>query len=296
MNFKEKIDTFLNTKSNRQKIIVVYWPTASWKTGLSIEIAKYINSEIISTDSRQIFKELDIWTWKVTEEETEWIPHYMLDFIEPNNEYSVWEYKVEAEKYILDIFNSNKVPILCWGTWLYIDSLIYDFNIPNVPADEDLRNELENLRLEKWNQYIWDILKDIDPEYALELHPNNHRYVIRAIEVKKLTWKSKRDFRTEKKSKYDTLFITPYNGDREYLYNRINKRVWMMFDDWLINEVKELLNKYDKSDFWMKTIWYKEVVEHLEWTMTEEECIELVKKHNRNYAKRQLTWFNKYES
>ncbi len=136
MNFKEKIDKFLNIDSKKQKIIVVYWPTASWKTGLSIEIAKYINSEIISTDSRQIFKELDIWTWKVTDDEMDWIPHYMLDIISPDSEYSVWEYKVEAETIISNIINDKKVPILCWGTWLYIDSLIYDFDIPNVPADE----------------------------------------------------------------------------------------------------------------------------------------------------------------
>lgn len=296
MDFKEKIDAFFKKQSDKEKMIVVYWPTASWKTWLSIEIAKYIDSEVISTDSRQIFKELDIWTWKVTDEEMEWIPHYMIDIISPDEEYSVWEYKKLAEKNISTIYSKNKTPILCGWTWLYIDSIIYDFNIPEVPADENLRNSLEEERLEHWNEYVWDKLNKIDPEYAKELHPNNHRYVIRAIEVKMLTWKSKTSFRTDKKLKYDVLFITPYNGDREFLYNRINQRVWMMFDDWLIWEVETLLKKYKKEDFWMKTIWYKEVIECLNWEMTQEECLELVRKNNRNYAKKQLTWFNKYES
>jgi tRNA dimethylallyltransferase len=122
------------------------------------------------------------------------------------------------------------------------------------------------------------------------------RYVIRALEVKILTWKSKRDFREEKTLKYDVLFLTPYIGNRELLYNRINKRVKMMFDEGLIEEVKTLLETYKKSDFWMKTIGYKEVVEYLNWFLTEEECIAMVQKHNRNYAKKQLTWFRKYNN
>jgi tRNA dimethylallyltransferase len=296
MFFKEKVKDFLNKKSDLPKIIVIYWPTASWKTWLSIEVAKLIDSEIISTDSRQIFKYMDIWTWKVTFDEMQWIKHHMLDIIEPDLEYSVWEYKTETEIIINDIISRWKIPILCWWTWLYIDSLIYDFDIPKVPADIDLRNSLEKERLEFWNDYIWEKLNKIDPEYAKELHPNNYRYVIRAIEVKTLTWKSKTEFRTIKTLKYDVLFITPYNGDREKLYSQINKRVQLMFDDWLVSEVKNLLKNYSENDFWLKTIWYKEVISYLNWKINLEECIELVKKHNRNYAKRQLTWFRKYEN
>jgi tRNA dimethylallyltransferase len=296
VSFKEKINRFLKKDSNwKQKLIVIYWPTASWKTSFSIEIAKYLQTEIISTDSRQIFKYLNIWTGKVTEEEKEGILHYMLDFLEPDVEYSVWEFKKEAEKYLEKIFSKWKIPILCWWTGLYIDSLIYDFKIPRVPWDKVLREKLEKERLEKWNEFIWNKLNDIDPEYAKELHPNNYRYVIRWIEVKTLTWKSKLNFRETKKLKYDVLFLTPYDWNREKLYDRINARVHKMFYDWLIKERQDLLKKYNKNDFWMKTIWYKEVVEYLEWKMTLEECIELVKKHNRNYAKRQLTWFRRYE-
>jgi tRNA dimethylallyltransferase len=219
----------------------------------------------------------------------------MLDFLEPNKEYSVWEFKKEALVYLKKIFSKWKIPILCWWTGLYIDSLIYDFEIPRVPSDKDLRKKLEKERQKKWNEFIWNMLNDIDPWYAKELHPNNYRYIIRWIEVKTLTWKSKKDFRKNKNLKYDVLFLTPYDWDRKKLYEIIDKRVEKMFSEWLVAEVKNLLKKYKKNDFWMKTIWYKEVIEYLEWNMSLEECIELVKKHNRNYAKRQLTWFGKYE-
>lgn len=324
MKFKEKVKNFIEKKSDFKKMIVIYWPTASGKTGLSIEVAKYIDSEIISTDSRQIFKDLDIWTWKITKDEKEGIKHYMLDLIKPDKEYSVWEFKKLAEENIEKIYFKWKIPILCGWTWLYIDSLIYDFNIPKIPASEEIRKQLEEEAEKYWNEYVWNKLNKIDPEYASELHFNNIRYIIRAIEIKILTGKSKMDFREEKTLKYDILFLTPYNGDREYLYNRINKRVWMMFNDWLVEEVKELLKSYNKNDFWMKTIWYKEVIDYLEnieniendkkivWKNWKKlslwekvklwlsldlyETIKLVQKNNRNYAKTQLTWFRKYES
>jgi len=295
MIFLEKINDFLNKKTPKQKLIVIYWPTASWKTGLSIEVAKYLNTEVIWADSRQIFKSLDIWTWKVTNDEMQWVKHHMIDIITPDIDYSVWEYKVAAEKCIEDIISKWKIPVLCWGTWLYIDSLIYDFDIPKIPADDNLRDILDKQRQEFWNQYIWDKLNKIDPDYAKELHPNNYRYVIRAIEVKTLTWKSKTEFRTEKSLKYDVLFLTPYNGNREELYDKINLRIKQMFDSWLESEVKWLLTTYKKNDFWLKTIWYKEVIDYFEGNISLQECIELVQKNNRNYAKRQLTWFRKYE-
>lgn len=319
MNYKEKLKIFLEKQANPEnikKMIVIYWPTASWKTWLSIEVAKELNSEIISTDSRQIFKYLDIWTWKVTEEEKKWIAHHMIDIINPDREYSVWEFKKIAEGKISEIYNKWKIPILCWWTWLYIDSLIYDFNIPGIPADEKLRKSLESEAEKYWNEFVYKKLVKIDPEYAKELHYNNIRYVIRAIEVKILTWKSKTEFREEKKLKYDILFLNPYDWNREKLYKNIDKRVQIMFDEWLIDEVKSLLKNYKKDDFWMKTIWYKEIINYLDWTgekytwieklslwekvkqwinLNLEETIDLVKKNNRNYAKKQLTWFRKYK-
>lgn len=296
MDYKDKLKFFLQKKTSLSKIIVIFGPTACWKTWLGIEIAKEINSEIISTDSRQIFKYLNIWTWKVTFEEMSWVKHHMIDIITPNVNYSVWEFKKEAENIIWKLQNVWKIPILVGGTGLYIDSLIYDFDIPKVPADENLRKTLEQEAEKYWKEYVFEKLQKLDPEYSLELHPNNLHYVIRALEVKMLTWKSKRDFRTDKTLKYETLFLTPYDWNREVLYNKINLRVQKMFDDWLIEEVKSILNMwYKKTDFWLKTIWYEEVIDYLDWKITLEECVNLVKQFNRNYAKRQLTWFWKYE-
>jgi len=277
-------------------VVVIYWPTACWKTDLSIEVAKLLWSEIISTDSQQIFKGLDIWTWKISKEEKAWVKHHMIDIIEPSENYSVWEFKNNAEKIIDNLAFKGKVPVLVWWTGLYIDSLIFDFNIPKIPQDEDLRHNLENFRLENWNQKLWDKLNEIDPKYALELHPNNYRYVIRWIEVKTISGKSKLDFRQNKKLKKNVVFITPYDNDREKLYARINYRVEKMFEKGLVWEVEDLLKFYSRDDFWMKSIWYKEVVSFLNGEISKKECIELIQKNSRNYAKRQITWFNKYKN
>ncbi len=295
-NIFKKIDNFISKKTNKNKIIVIYWPTASWKTGLSIEIAKKINSEIISTDSRQIFKYLDIWTWKITNEQMQWIKHYMLDIIEPNEKYSVWEFKKQAEYFLEKIWKKWKIPILCWWTGLYIDSLIYDFDIPKIPADEELRKKLEQEAEKYWKEFLYKKLLEIDPIYAKTIHKNNLQYVIRALEVKIISWKSKLDFVKEKKLKYETLFITPYSWNREELYNNINFRVKQMFDFGLLEEVKKILKLwYKKDDFWLKTIWYKEVIDFLDWKNSFSNTIEKVQQNSRNYAKRQLTWFRKYE-
>ncbi len=321
MDFKEKIQKFLKENINsiskwkNKKLIVIYGPTASWKTQMSIDIAKYIDSEIISTDSRQIFVGLDIWTWKITDSEKQWITHHMIDIITPDNTYSVWEFKKLAEKKMEEIYLKWKIPILCWGTWLYIDTLIYDLNIPKIPADKYIRETLENEAKEYWNEYLYNKLLKLDPLYAKELHFNNIRYIIRALEIKILTWKSKMDFREDKKLKYDTLFLSPYDWNREKLYENIDFRVKQMFEKWFINEVDNLLKIYNKNDFWLQTIWYKEVInyllnlwndyildkklslwekEKLNIKLSLDETIELVQKNNRNYAKKQLTWFKKY--
>lgn len=293
----KKIEEFLQKKSELPKLLVIYWPTASGKTGLSIEIAKQFNSEIIWADSRQIYKYLDIWTGKITEEEKEGIPHNMIDIINPDENYSVWEYKKQVIPLIEEINSRWKLPILCWGTWLYIDSIIYNFSVPEIEPNWELRKELEQIRLERWNEYLWNILNEIDPEYASELHPNNYRYVERAIEVKKTTGKSKKELKAKENKIFDYLLISPDYSDRERLYNKINSRIDEMFNWWLIDEVKYILNLWYKKDcFWLNTIGYKEIVGYLNSEITLDEAINLVKQHNRNYAKRQITWFNKYNN
>jgi len=295
MELEKKLNDFLKKESDKQKIIVIYGPTASGKTALSIDIAKKLDNEIISTDSRQIFKKMDIGTAKITKEEMDGVKHYMIDIIYPDREYSVWEFKKEAENIINDLIWKWKIPVLCWWTGLYIDSLIYDFEIPKVPADWELRKKLEKEAKDFWNEYIYKKLLELDSEYAKTLHPNNVQYVIRALEIKLLTWKSKSEFIKEKIPKYDILFLTPYDKDREKLYERINKRVDLMFEQGLLEEVKNLLKKYKKDDFWLKTIWYAESIEYLDWKISLEEAKEKIKQNSRNYAKRQLTWFRKYE-
>lgn len=296
MNYFQKIQTFWAQNSQNKKIIVVYGPTACWKTWLGIEIAKYLDTEILSTDSRQIFQYLNIGTWKVTKRETQGIPHHMIDIISPDKNYSVWEFKKAAEEIISDLHSKWKIPILVGWTGLYIDSIMYDFDIPEVSADENLRKKLELEAIQFWKNFVYEKLKKIDPEYALEVHPNNLNYVIRGIEVKILTGKSKKDFQTEKKFKYDTLLLTPYDGNRDVLYEKINFRVEKMFEDGLIEEVENILKMwYKKTDFWLKTIGYEEVIWYLEGKYTLSECIAKVQQWNRNYAKRQLTWFSKYK-
>lgn len=294
--FQEKeLNNFLKKKSNK-KLIVIYGPTASWKTAISIDLAKTLNTEIISSDSRQIFRYMDIGTAKITKEEMSWITHHMIDIINPDEEYSVWEFKNEADKIILDLWKAWKIPIICGWTWLYIDSLIYDFSIPKVPPNTKLRKKLEDEAIKYWNEYIYEKLKKLDPLYAKNLHPNNLRYVIRAIEVKMMTWIEKTNFIKEKKLKYETFFINPFLWTREELYERINKRVYMMMDSWLVEEVKKLLSMwYKKTDFWLKTIWYKEIISYLENEVSLDDAISQIQQNTRNYAKRQYTWFKKYE-
>lgn len=296
MNWWEKVEFFLESTSSLPKMIVIYWPTASGKTALSLEVAKHLQSEIISTDSRQIYKYLNIGTGKILPHEMDGIPHHMIDFLDPSSWYSVWEFKNEAQKIIKKLHSQNKIPILAGGTWLYIDSLIYDFDIPKIPEDKKLREKLTQQAHDFGKEFVYKQLLEIDSEYAREIHPNNLNYVIRAIEVKLLSWRSKKDFQTQKILKYDTLFLTPYTWEREKLYKKINSRIGEMFEFGLVEEVENILNMwYHKNHPWLKTIWYKEVIEYLEWSLTREECREKVQQANRNYAKRQLTWFRKYE-
>lgn len=292
MDYKGQLEVFLGKKLDKKKLIVIYGPTGAGKTAMGIEIAKMLETEIISTDSRQIYRGMDIGTGKITEEEKQGIAHHMIDIISPDEEYSVWAFKKKSEEIIQDLHNRWKIPMLVGWTGLYIDSLIFDMNLWKAPHDEKLRKDFSTMDTQEL--YRW--LQDIDSEYAEEIHPNNRPYIERWIEVMILTGKSKREFREEKKLKYDVLFITPFQGDREELYERINTRVWLMFESGLENEVRALIREwYIEENEWMKTIGYQEFFPYFRWKALKEECIEMIKQHSRNYAKRQINWFSKYE-
>jgi len=295
MNYLEKLESFIEKESDKKKLVVIYWPTASWKTSMSIEVAKKLDSDIISTDSRQIFRESDIWTAKITKEEMCWIKHHMIDICDLNEDFSVWEYKKQSEEIMESLYKKNKIPILAGWTGLYIDSLIYDFKIPEVIADKKLRQDLEAEAKLFWVDFLYEKLKKLDPENYQKVHKNNIQYVIRAIEVVLLTWKSKYENPVVKKLKYDVLFLTPYDWNREELYKRIDYRVDLMFEQWLEKEIKNLIKKwYSRNSFWLKSIWYTEYFDYLDWIYSREEMVDKIKQHSRNYAKRQLTWFRKY--
>ena len=283
------------TSPMRQKVIVICGPTASGKTALSIELAKKINGEIVSADSMQIYKNMNIGTAKPTIEEMQGIKHYLIDFISPDERYSVADYKKDAKKAIKEIINKGKVPIVVGGTGLYIDSLIYEIEYPEIEFDEEYRKELENMVEEKGLEYIYEKAKEIDPQAIEKISKNDTKRILRILEIYHATGKNKTQQEIESRKKeveYDYK-VYAINWEREKLYERINKRVDIMIEQGLIEEVKKISEKYNKFPTAMQGLGYKEVVEYLKENCTKEEMIEKIKKETRHYAKRQLTWFRK---
>ena len=283
------------TSPMRQKVIVICGPTASGKTALSIELAKKINGEIVSADSMQIYKDMNIGTAKPTIEEMQGIKHYLIDFISPDERYSVADYKKDAKKAIKEIINKGKVPIVVGGTGLYIDSLIYEIEYPEIEFDEEYRKELENMVEEKGLEYVYEKAKEIDPQAIEKISKNDTKRILRILEIYHATGKNKTQQEIESRKKeveYDYK-VYAINWEREKLYERINKRVDIMIEQGLIEEVKKISEKYNKFPTAMQGLGYKEVVEYLKENCTKEEMIEKIKKETRHYAKRQLTWFRK---
>lgn len=278
----------------KQKVVVIGGPTASGKTDLSIRLAKKINGEIVSADSMQIYKEMNIGTAKPDEDERQGIKHYMLDIINPDERYSVADYKRQAKIAIQEIINKGKTPIVVGGTGLYIDSLIYEIEYVDIQTDLEYRKQLEE-RVEKEGlQKLYEEARKID-ECAMEkISPNDKKRILRVLEIYKQTGKTKTQL--DKQSRKDVQYdykVFAINMDREILYNRINKRVDIMIQKGLIDEVKQIYNKYKMFPTAMQALGYKEVVEYLEDKITKEEMIEKIKQESRRYAKRQLTWFRK---
>ena len=279
----------------KEKVIVICGPTASGKTALSIELAKKINGEIISADSMQIYKEMNIGTAKPTKEEMQGIKHYLLDFVSPNERYSVAQYKQDAKNAIKEIISKGKIPIIVGGTGLYIDSLIYEIEYNDIKIDENYRKELEKIIEEQGLEKLYKNAMQIDPIAMEKISVNDKKRIMRVLEIYKATGKTKTEQELESRKKpvefdYKVFAI---NWDRETLYERINKRVDIMIEQGLIDEVKNILEKYDKFPTAMQGLGYKEVVDYINGIYTKEEMIDKIKMETRRYAKRQLTWFRK---
>lgn len=280
----------------KENLFMIVGPTAIGKTGVSIALTKALNGEIISADSMQIYKYMDIGTAKVKKEEMEGIPHYLVDIINPDQDFTVSNYKDCAKKIITEIHSRGKLPIVVGGTGLYINSLIYDLNFTKVASDNKLRIELEKIGDKYGNKFLHNKLKKIDEESARKIHENDRKRTIRAIEIYKVTGKPmslhNKNFR--KPNNDYNLTIIGLNMDRERLYQRINNRVDLMVSDGLLEEVKNLLNMgYDKNMISMQGIGYKEIIMYLEGHIELDKSIEIIKRGSRNYAKRQLTWFRR---
>ena len=294
--YKEKIDEFVSTTTVLPKVIVIYWPTACGKTALSLDVAEYIGSEIISTDSRQIYRHMDIGTGKIKPSEMRWIPHHMIDVIDPSEIFSVVDFVTQALPIMSTIQAKWNIPILCGGTGLYIDGLLYEMGYPDTPPDWDYRSELEDIRLAKWNQALWNMLESIDPEYAHTLEVGNYRYVMRWLEVMGQTGISKMASAGKKTPRFTPLFLTPYTDtERSTLYANIDQRVSEMFDTWLIWEVEYNASLFSWHCPGLTTIGYREVVDALEGKMSLAGARSLIQQRSRNYAKRQITWNKRYE-
>jgi len=277
----------------KKTLVVIAGPTACGKTAVSVELAKKINGEIISADSMQVYKYMDIGTAKISESEKQGIKHYLIDEFYPDEEYSAAVFKNMAKRYSQEIYQKGKIPILVGGTGFYINAFVNDTDFQNSDVDYSYRQELQKIADDKGNDFLFDMLRKCDPKSCEIIHPNNLKKVIRAIEYFKQTGKpiSQHNAAERKKvSPYDTIFIV-LSMDRKLLYERIDKRVDVMIERGLVDEVSGLLEKYSPSLVSMQGLGYKEIAEYLNGSISLDEAIYSLKKGTRHFAKRQLTWF-----
>lgn len=285
-------------KKNKKTVIAVVGPTASGKTSLSIELAKKLDTEIISADSRQIYKEFDIATAKPSKEEMQGIKHHLMDFVEPVCEFTVADFAEEAEAVMEKLFENGKIPIVAGGTGLYFRILLENYDMPKVAPNKELREELHKLEQTQGVEALYNMLKELDPVLASGMHPNNTVKIIRALEVCKTLNMPMSQAQKKKEPKYDVRWfgLGHLNGeDRQFLYERTDKRVDLMIEQGLEKEAENLYKKYGKITSLEKTIGYQEFIDYFEDNITYDECVEKIKQNTRRYAKRQLTWFRKNE-
>lgn len=277
-------------------LIIITGPTAVGKTALSIRLAKAIGGEIISADSMQVYRHMDIGSAKITREEMEGIPHYLVDVLDPNEEFNVTIFQKMAKEAVEEIYSHGHIPIVTGGTGFYIQALLYDIDFTENGEDNAIRRELEELAQERGGEYLHRLLKDIDPDSAAEIHGNNIKRVIRAIEYYRQTGErisehNKRE--RQKKSPYDFLYYV-VNTDRAQLYERIDQRVDLMLHKGLVEEVLRLKGMGLTRDMIsMQGLGYKEILDYLQGISTLEEAVYVLKRDTRHFAKRQITWFKR---
>ncbi|WP_226087405.1 tRNA (adenosine(37)-N6)-dimethylallyltransferase MiaA [Mesobacillus sp. S13] len=276
----------------KQKLIVLIGPTAVGKTKLSIELAKKFDGEIISGDSMQIYKGMDIGTAKITVQEMEGIAHHLIDIKEPDESFSTAEFQELVREKINEISSRGKMPMIVGGTGLYIQSVIFDYHFTDAPSDPAFRHSLEQVAEAEGQEFLHEKLQEADPESASRIHPNNVRRVIRALEIIHCTGKTASELQENQSPEllYDIALIG-LTMDREMLYNRINYRVDLMMEQGLLDEVKYFYEKGLRDCQSIQAIGYKELYDYFDGKVPLEKAIENLKQNSRRYAKRQLTWF-----
>lgn len=276
-----------------KKVLVICGATASGKTSLAVECAEKLNTEVISADSQLVYKGLNIGTAKPTAEETKGVKHHLIDIAEPFDNFSVFDFEEKALPILQNLLNSGKSPIICGGTGFYINSLLFDFGYGNTAASTEIREKYDNFLKERGKEALFEKLKEVDPASAGKLHFNDTKRVIRALEIYETSGKRKSEQDDKLVPKFDYLAVA-INYPREELYERINKRVDIMFECGLVEEVKNLLERgVDENCQCMQAIGYKEVVAGLKNGLDEEVVRETIKQNTRRYAKRQITFFKK---
>ncbi|MCR5581937.1 MAG: tRNA (adenosine(37)-N6)-dimethylallyltransferase MiaA [Pseudobutyrivibrio sp.] len=278
------------------KLVVLTGPTAVGKTSLSINLAKAINGEIISADCMQVYKRMDIGTAKITPEDMDGVKHHLIDVIEPSEDFHVVRFKEMVEEAMADIYSRGKIPIICGGTGFYIQAVLYDIQFNDDDVDQEYRNFLDEYANEHGNDKLHAKLEEVDPDSASSIPAANRKRVIRALEYYHQTGEMFSVHNKQerlRKSPYNFAYFV-LNDDRKLLYNRIDKRVDVMMENGLLEEVKSLVNEgLTTSMTSMSGIGYKEIISYLNGDLSLEDSVELIKKNSRNYAKRQLTWFRR---
>lgn len=282
----------------KRPLIILTGPTAVGKTELSIKLAKAVNGEIISADSIQVYKYMDIGSAKVTKEEMDGVKHYLIDVLDPTDEFNIYVFKKMATEAMEEIYAKGKVPIIAGGTGFYIQSILYDIEFAEEEGDRAYRHQLEEKASLEGVSVIHKLLEEVDPKSASQIHENNLKRVIRALEYYHETGQPISEHNEEQRQK-----ISPYNFryyvlnmDREKLYERINLRVDIMLENGLLDEVKKLKDMgYSDDLVSMQGIGYKEIRQYIDGKCIYEEAVDTLKKNTRNFAKRQLTWFRREE-